>query len=163
VFRVDQNGNEIILRSFFGKRDGRAPYGGLIRDKAGNLYGTTNMGGMKSCNCGTVFKISCAGRERVLYRFTGNNGDGASPYGGVVQDPAGNLYGTTAVGGAHGFGTIFKVDTAGHETVLHSFSGQVNDGGLSYAGLVLDRTGNLYGTTYNGGLYNRGTAFKLTP
>ncbi len=131
--------------------DGAFPSGGLVRDKAGNLYGTTPVGGA-SC-CGTVFKLDTTGKETVLYSFTGP--DGELPIAGLVRDKAGNLYGTTASGGASGFGTVFKLDTSGTETVLYSFTGST-DGLEPFGGLVRDKAGNLYGTTIG-----PGTVFKL--
>jgi uncharacterized repeat protein (TIGR03803 family) len=101
-----------------------------------------------------VFKVNKAGKETVLYSFT-DGADGAGPEAGLIRDSAGNLYGTTAYGGggtacSGGCGTVFKLDTAGHETVLHSFAGGT-DGALPEADLTQDSAGNLYGTTYNGG------------
>ena len=114
-------------------------------DAAGNLYGTTVQGGDVSLNCyqgqcygdGTVFKVDASGKETVLHRFTGSP-DGAAPFAGVVIDKAGNLYGTTSYGGSSRMGTVFKVDSSGKETVLHSFAG-TPDGQQPYAGLVMDK------------------------
>jgi uncharacterized repeat protein (TIGR03803 family) len=159
--------------------DGANPYAGLVRDAAGNLYGTTESGGDLSCNppdgCGTVFKVTKSGKETVLYNFCSVSGctDGASPRGSLVLDLAGNLYGTTYQGGntscspPGGCGTVFKVDANGKETVLHSFSGGTTDGIWPVAGLVSDAAGNFYGTTFQGGGtgcdfgYGCGTVFKL--
>src|SRR5271166_4711647 len=97
----------------------------------------------------------------LLYSFTGGT-DGAYPYAGVVQDASGNLYGTTFEGGgASRWGTVFKVDTGDNETVLHSFNGRTKDGQFPQAGLVLDQSGNLYGTTFRGGASNLGTVFEV--
>ena len=93
----------------------------------------------------------------VLHSFTG--GDGANPEAGLIRDAAGNSYGTTNAGGAHGYGTVFKVDTANNETVLHSFTGA--DGANPAAGLIRDGEGNLYGTTARGGAHGYGTVFKV--
>ncbi len=93
---------------------------------AGNLYGTTEEGG--ALDDGTVFKLDTSGHETVLYTFSASSDDGAFPKGGLVMDPAGNLYGTTGSGGAFGYGTVFKLDTLGHETVLHSFPDSGGDG-----------------------------------
>src|SRR5271165_6041016 len=93
--------------------------------------------------------------------FTAVNGDAAHPEAGLVQDTQGNLYGTTIGGGAHGSGTVFKLDTTGKETVLHSFTGTKGDGSAPQAGLVRDMQGNLYGTTTSGGASGHGTVFKL--
>jgi uncharacterized repeat protein (TIGR03803 family) len=163
VFKIDKRGKETILHNFTGQ-DGFSPQAGLIRDAAGNLYGTTFWGSGTGCGgngCGTVFKLDTAGKEKVLHSFT-DSPDGAGPVGALVRDEAGNLYGTTAFGGAtrYGLGTVFMLDPIGKETVLHSFSGA--DGAKPQAGLLLDHLGNLYGTTV-GGYFVGGTVFKLTP
>ena len=154
---------ETVLHSFtVTGGDGAYSLAGLVLDAQGNLYGTTDGGG---AGYGTVFKVDTAGKETVLYSFTGTGGDGAVPEAGLVQDAQGNLYGTTVDGGAFGQGTVFKLDTTGKETVLYSFTGY--DGSGPEAGLVLDAQGNLYGTTkYGGNLacyapYGCGTVFKL--
>lgn len=157
VFKLDTSGTETVLYSFTGLADGTYPLAGLVLDASGNLYGTTSGGGvaagtcLASNGCGVVFKLDPAGAETVLHSFTGSP-DGDSPRAGLVLDAAGNLYGTTLAGGASNLGTVFKLDTAGTETVLHSFAGP--EGSAPTAGLVLDAAGNLYGTT-------AGTAFKL--
>lgn len=152
---------ETVLHTFTGGADGAHPYAGLIFDSAGNLYGTTNGGG--AFNFGTVFKLDSTGNETVLYSFTGFP-DGASPYAGVVQDGAGNLYGTTGEGGAFNHGTVYKLDSSGIETVLHSFNGGT-DGAYPSAGLTLDAAGNLYGTANEGGATgnagDNGTIFEV--
>jgi uncharacterized repeat protein (TIGR03803 family) len=130
----------------------------LLRDSAGNLYGTTAAGG-GACSCGVVFRLDLSGSEKVIYTFTGG-ADGGAPYGGVISDSAGNLYGTTAAGGTYGNGTVFMVDTTGKETALYSFTGGA-DGGGPEAGLVRDSAGNLYGTTGNGGAFGPGTVFVV--
>ncbi|PYV74028.1 MAG: Ig family protein, partial [Acidobacteria bacterium] len=118
-------------------------------------YGTASSGAF---GYGTVFKLTPRGTYDVLYSFT-NVPDGATPEAGLVRDSKGNLYGTTASGGAFGYGTVFKVDTTGTEIILHSFSG--TDGIQPQAGLVMDKAGNLYGTTVFGGASGGGTVFKL--
>lgn len=152
---------ETVLHTFTGAPDGAHPYAGLIFDSAGNLYGTTNGGG--AFNYGTVFKLDSTGNETILYSFTGFP-DGASPYAGVVQDSAGNLYGTTGEGGAFNHGTVYKLDSSGVETVLHSFNGGT-DGAYPCGGLTLDAAGNLYGTANEGGATgntgDNGTLFEL--
>ena len=164
VFRINALGKEKILHSFSQTDgDGAFPwYGTLTRDSFGNLYGTTITGGIagEQC-CGTVFEVTASGKETVLYRFTGTNGDGFPQYG-VVRDPLGNLYGTTQNGGPYNAGTVFKVDPTGKKTVLYSFTGS-NDGGEPVAGLVLDAKGNLYGTTSQGGPSFAGNVFKVDP
>jgi len=169
VYKVDKTGKETVLYSFTGATDGGGPYyGNLVRDAAGNLYGTNGFGGsLSNCSvgCGVVFKVDSTGHESVLYAFTGG-ADGANPRGGLVRDSAGNLYGTTYDGGipggcifGYGCGTVFKLDTSGNLTTLYSFTGG-SDGGNSFATLVRDAAGNLYGTTY-AGAFGYGTIFKL--
>jgi uncharacterized repeat protein (TIGR03803 family) len=155
VFKLDKSGTETVLYRFSGDADGAWPYAGVLRDEAGNasnLYGTTLRGGDSSCDCGTVFELDVSGAETVLHKFTGKP-DGASPYGGLIEDGSGNLYGTTEIGGSYstcpvGCGTVFKLDGNGNETVLYNFT--VGEGG-PVAGLVMDAAGNLYGTTENAG------------
>jgi uncharacterized repeat protein (TIGR03803 family) len=173
VFNLNTTGRETVLYSFSGKADGSSPQAGLVRDPAtGNLYGTTAFGGPSGF--GVVFKLDTTGAETVLHAFTGSP-DGDGPLAGLVLDPVtGNLlYGTTSAGGASGYGTVFKLDTAGSTySVLYSFSGKA-DGGNPYAGLVLDPAGNLYGTASSGGALNCvggqnnkvgcGLVFKLDP
>jgi uncharacterized repeat protein (TIGR03803 family) len=140
--------------AFKGGTDGAGPAAALIQDHpAGNLYGTTSQGGNTGCalnaGCGTVFKVDTRKRETVLHRF-GGSPDGATPYGRLVMDGSGNLYGTTSAGGGGtacqgGCGTVFKIDPSGAETVLYSFTGSP-DGANPYAGLVMDGAGDLYGT-----------------
>jgi uncharacterized repeat protein (TIGR03803 family) len=157
VFELNTNGVEVVLHSFSGL-DGMYPFAGLIRDPLGNLYGTTQYGGTNGA--GTVFKIDASGVETVLYSFTAGS-DGAQPLAGLVEDKAGNLYGTTSTGGAPpcNCGTVFKLDMSGNATVLHSFSW--TDGAYPLAALTLDRSGNLYGTSYYGGASGFGTVFEL--
>jgi uncharacterized repeat protein (TIGR03803 family) len=170
VFEVRPTGEEPVLYSFGTNNlpDGASPEGNLVRDSQGNLYGTTFFGGNNSCSddnqylgCGVVFKIDTAGQETVLYRFS-NSPDGANPYAGLVIN-GGTLYGTTVSGGAYGEGTVFKVTATGQETVIYSFVGGTTDGAEPYGGLVRDAAGNLYGTTISGGAYFWGTVFKLDP
>jgi uncharacterized repeat protein (TIGR03803 family) len=180
VFKLDSSGQETILHRFTALRgDGMVPLGSVMRDSEGNLYGTTNSGGDSRCNpggeyfgCGMVFKLDASGQETVLHTFEGaGQGDGAAPAARLVQDGFGNLYGTTVNGGdaqcvphygLPGCGTVFKIDTAGHETVLHRFTGGNNDGELP-SSLIIDPQGNLYGTTTFGGRYLYGTVFRVDP
>ena len=137
---------------------GRNPYAGVIRDSAGNLYGTTTAGG--ASDLGVVYKLDTAGHETVLHSFTGDPNDGASPQAGVIRDSAGNLYGTTFLGGTNSNnGVVYKLDAAGHETLLYSFVRFV-DGQNPYAGVIRDSAGNLYGTTQHGG-GGAGTLYML--
>jgi uncharacterized repeat protein (TIGR03803 family) len=107
VYKLDTTGQETVLYSFTGGADGGYPYAGVIRDSAGNLYGTTSnyfgAGGY-----GVVYKLDTAGNYTVLYTFTGGN-DGGNPFAGVIRDSAGNLYGTTRYGGKEGGGVVFRV------------------------------------------------------
>jgi uncharacterized repeat protein (TIGR03803 family) len=158
-------------------RDGYAPYAGLIRDTAGNLYGTTFLGGNGTCNysegqgCGTVFELTPRSgggwREKILHNFNADGIDGIAAYAGLTLDAAGNLYGTTQGGGVHGYGTVFELTPRSGggwtEKILHSFNDNYKDGIIPYAGVVFDTAGNLYGATLNGGTSNVGTVFELTP
>jgi uncharacterized repeat protein (TIGR03803 family) len=146
------------LYSFTGSPNGATPYGApLVENKSGVLYGTTSAGG--EFGLGTVYELSKSG-ETVLYSFTGTP-DGSVPYAGLVMDTSGNLYGTTSAGGSYGYGTVFELNpTTRQETVLHSFYGQP-DGLTPLSGLVMDNSGNLYGTTLAGGPSNDGTIYKV--
>jgi uncharacterized repeat protein (TIGR03803 family) len=146
-----------LIYSFAGG-DGEHPYAGLLMDKKGDLYGTTINGG--AYGAGTVFKLDSSGNETVLHSFSGS--DGAYPQAGLVMDKMGNLYGTTAGGGSYGYGCVFELTPSGNETVLHSFSYSGDDGAYVPAGLVMDRTGNLYGTTGAGGAYGYGIIVLAT-
>lgn len=150
----------------FSGTDGSQPYASLVLDQSGNLYGTTRDGG--TYGTGTIFKLTRndggSWSERVLYSFTGGP-DGSNPVGGVIFDAAENLYGTATAGGTSGSGVVYELmPTKGGwtERVLYSFSGG-RDGSGSFAGLIFDSSGNLYGTTVSGGAYQEGTVFELTP
>jgi len=153
VFKVNKSGKETVLYSFcpggYPCPSGRYPFAGLVRDKAGTLYGTTYSGG--TYDYGVVFEVDKNGKETVLYSFTGGS-DGRNPVGGLLRDKAGILYGTTGNGGAYGYGNVFELDKNGKETVLHSFAGGSSDGEYPYyTNLLMDKNGNLYGVTQNGG------------
>jgi len=166
VFRA-KGTKEKVLYSFAGGTDGADPQAGLFMDAAGNLYGTTAQGG--SAGNGTVFELVAPTKkngpwkEIVLYSF-GTGTDGATPVSGVHLDAAGNVFGTTSLGGAYGYGTIFQLTpgSAWKETVLHSFQ-NADDGAYPYAGLISDAAGNLYGAATQGGTAGGGTVFKLRP
>ena len=167
VFKVDSTGHETVLYSFTGGADGANPTSfadaPLVRDMAGNLYGTTPLGGDLSCyalGCGVVFKVDTTGKETVLHSFSGV--DGSGPNAGLVRDRGGNFYGTTGGGGQFNHGTIFKLDSKGNLTVLHNFGSSASDASGPVGGLIRDAAGNLYGTTWYGGLYGSGTVFELT-
>jgi uncharacterized repeat protein (TIGR03803 family) len=174
VFKLNQSGVKTTIYNFSGGADGGEPHGTLVRDAQGNLYGTTEFGGNLNVQCagmqgcGVVFKISPSGHETVLHSFTGN-ADGAQPLAGLTMDSNGNLYGTTAGGGnsgcnywAVGCGVVFKIDAAHKLTVLYSFSGG-SDGGVPESRLILDSSGNIYGSTTGVGAGSQGTIFKLDP
>ncbi len=169
MFRVSTPGSERIVYSFKGPGDGCRPDGSLALIK-GVLYGVTAYGGGIDCDCGTVFKVSETGAERVIYRFKGER-DGVVPLGLIGLK--GELYGLTVQGGgecnaSRGCGTIFKVTIAGEEEVLHRFKGG-SDGGYPQ-GALLSYRGTLYGTTA-GGYYSCGVStsfgcgavFKISP
>jgi uncharacterized repeat protein (TIGR03803 family) len=159
VFKLDIKGKLTLLHSFAGTPDGEDPQSGLLRDTAGNLYGTTQYGGTNG-GYGTVFKLTAKGKLTLLHSFAGIP-EGENPYSRLIRDLAGNFYGTTSDGGTLGYGTVFKLDTAGKMTVLHSFKNSP-DGAHPIAGLILDKAGNLYGTTLHGGTSGVfGSVFKL--
>jgi uncharacterized repeat protein (TIGR03803 family) len=162
VFEVTPAGSESVLHPFAGGNDGAVPLASLIMDKAGNLYGTTQQGG--ASGLGVVFEVTSGGTESVLHAFAGS--DGAYPVAGLIMDTTGNLYGTTSEGGSSkncsgGCGTIFRLSPGGSLSVLHSFAGK-KDGADPRAALIMDRAGNLFGTTQAGGANDDGTVFKLT-
>lgn len=160
VFKLDTSNNETVLYSFAGGSDGANPYGGLVRDSAGNFYGTTLAGGSPTCQCGTVFKLSNSNKETVLYRFRGGT-DGAVPYASVIRDSAGNLYGTTSSGGYNNNGMVYKVNASGEESVLHRFSGS-DYNSTPIGGVIRDSSGSLYGTVNgNDTGAGHGVVFKL--
>jgi uncharacterized repeat protein (TIGR03803 family) len=169
VFKITAIGVLTTLYSFCAQTnctDGTSPDAGLVQASNGNLYGITSSGGANcelNLGCGTVFKISPAGKLTALYSFCSQTGctDGWSPEAGLVQAANGNFYGTTTYGGAGDYGTIFEITPAGTLTTLHSFA--ISDGQNPIAGLVQASNGNLYGTTLNGGANAFGTVFEITP
>jgi uncharacterized repeat protein (TIGR03803 family) len=154
VFKVTLSGDETVLHSFEGGSDGNSPFAALT-NVDGTLYGTTLWGGGTGCGgrgCGTVFKITRAGKETVVYRFQGGSDDGANPEANLLN-VNGTLYGTTRVGGAagcgtDGCGTVFEVTPTGAVNIIHVF--QAAEGYWPQAGLI-DVGGTLYGTTTFGG------------
>jgi uncharacterized repeat protein (TIGR03803 family) len=174
----EQQITEQIAYSFTGK-SGSDPRTNLVIVPSGKIYGMTTNGGINGnaeCGkggCGVIFQLTPnkngSSTYRPLYSFDQRGGDGFAPYGNIVFDQAGNLYGTTSAGGTYNQGTVFKL-TAGAgnqwaETILYSFSGTDTngDGAFPRAGLVQDKKGNLYGTTYSGGSTNNGAVFELSP
>lgn len=165
VFELSPSGAETVLHSFSENGDGYWPFSGVTRTANGNLYGTTYYGGgAGGSGFGTVFMVDSYGNESVLHAFTGGTTDGCNPGGGVVLDAQGNLYGTTSYCGVFGYGTVWELNANGTETVLHSFSGGATDGATpAYGNLIVDSAGNLYGVTNSGGPANVGTLFKIDP
>jgi uncharacterized repeat protein (TIGR03803 family) len=169
---MPQNGqwNLMVLYSFNGQNStGEAPYDSLIFDSKGNLYGTTALGGYY--DSGMVFELTpqTGGQwtETIVHSFEPSNWDGGNPYGGLIMDAAGNLYGTTSQGGKHNYGTVFKfTPEAGggwSEQQLHVFNNNGRDGYTPYCTLLADKAGHLYGVTYQGGAHNAGTVFEILP
>jgi uncharacterized repeat protein (TIGR03803 family) len=168
VFEIDTSGAETVLYDFcsaYHCHDGCYASGGVVRDRSGNLYGSTVSG--------TVYKVNTSGIETVLHRFTGKSSDGCFPSGALFRDSAGNLYGTTEECGSskacpHGCGVVFKVDTNGIETILHNFAGKSSDGCYPSGGPVQDAAGNLYvsatecGSSGHGGIYKVSKSGKET-
>ncbi|MGA8489968.1 MAG: choice-of-anchor tandem repeat GloVer-containing protein [Terriglobales bacterium] len=160
---------QTVLHTFTGGADGAVgSLGPLLVDKAGNVFGVAELGGDPSCQCGTVFRlrtVSGKWKFKTLDAFKGAPQAGF-PYGGVIADSKGNLYGSTYYGGANGAGSVFKLTkSAGEfmESVLYSFTGG-SDGGSPTTTLIFDAKANLYGTTSAGGDSNGdGVVFKLTP
>ncbi len=160
VIKVTPAGSESILYSFAATNDGANPYGSLVQASDGNLYGMTANGGANGA--GVVFRVTLAGTESVIHAF-GAAGDGAAPYGSLIQASDGNLYGTTVGGGANGTGAVIEITLpADTESVLYSFAA-AGDGASPYGALLQASDGNFYGLTQLGGANNAGIAFKLTP
>jgi uncharacterized repeat protein (TIGR03803 family) len=158
---------ESAIHIFGGAGDGAAPRSGLITDGVGNLYGTTEQGGVNGL--GTVYQLSPntdgSWTETVLYSFGGNTSDGSTPQAGVIIDAAGSLYGTTMAGGTFGWGTVFELSPSSGswtETILYSFTGHT-DQAHPTAPLWMDAGGNLYGTTSGNAIHSAGvgTVFEL--
>jgi uncharacterized repeat protein (TIGR03803 family) len=148
--------------------DGLYPHAGLMQGQDGSFYGTTWWGG--SNGNGTIFRFDTdQNLVTLIHSFNatdsfGSNADGQFPEAGLVQDSAGFLYGTATSGGTNGAGTVFEISTNGGTfATLHSFSDTGNDGAQPEAGLLMDTKGNLYGTTFYGGLYGDGTIFEISP
>ena len=166
IFRITPAGSLSTLVEFTGvggMNRGSRPISRLVQGADGNFYGTTQQGGVN--NAGTVFRLTPAGTLTTLVDFTysGTSNRGAGPRAGLISGPGGDFYGTTAEGGANGYGTVFRLTPAGALTTLveFTFDGASNRGANPYAPLALGTDGNLYGTTFHGGTGN-GTVFRLT-
>jgi uncharacterized repeat protein (TIGR03803 family) len=164
VFELTHKRDEKVLYSFCSLSscpDGCYPLGGLLRDKAGNLYGTTSSCG--ASGHGTVFHLSKSGTETVLHGFAGGSTDGAVPvYTSLLMDTKGNLYGVTDAGGSSNLGVVYKLSRSGKLTVLHSFAGGSTDGCNPDGTLAMDRHGSLYGTTTACGSSGDGIVWKVS-
>src|SRR6202167_4832123 len=170
VFKITSIGTYTAEHSFTdnksGDGDGGTPQAGLVIDSSGNFWGTTASGG--TSNDGTVLKITSSGTYTTEHSFTDNksgDGDGGTPQAGLVIDSSGNFWGTTASGGTSNDGTVLKITSSGTYTTEHSFTDNKSgdgDGGTPQAGLVIDSSGNFWGTTASGGTSNDGTVFKIT-
>lgn len=157
---------ETVVHSFGHGTDGQEPVGGLVFDSKGNFYGTTLLGG--TFGGGTVFEgthMYSRWVVRVIYNFGADSTDAINPPAGVTVDAQGNLYGTSSFGGANGVGAIYKLTPSASgwsESILYSFAGQ-DDGENPVGGLILDKAGNLYGGTFDGGANGGGTVYELSP
>lgn len=179
VYKLTRSGNnwtQSVLYNFANNPDGATPLSGVIFDKAGNLYGTTQYGGGRAgCGtfgCGVVFQLTPSDSgwtETIIHAFKADQTEGNFPVGGLYIDSSGNLYGTTCYGGTTFGGTVFEMSPAGGGSWTFTL---LNNGLPLYDGFIvagplgnlnMDSAGNLYGTTYGGGIYDGGTVFKLTP
>src|ERR1022692_4644576 len=167
-WRADHSLQLLLPKRLHGRR---VPYAGLIEAASGDFYGTTSQGGTGSPAYGTIFRITPSGTLTTLYSFCSQSAcaDGEQPFAGLVQGTDGDFYGTTAAGGANGYGTIFKITRSGTLTTLYSFCSQsgCTDGKNPLAGLAQATNGDFYGTTQQGGANcvpdGCGTVFKITP
>ncbi|MGA9964130.1 MAG: choice-of-anchor tandem repeat GloVer-containing protein [Terriglobales bacterium] len=155
---------EKVLWNFAGGSDGSGPWSNyFISDAKGNLYAATAAGGTYSA--GTVFMLSPAGKETVLYEFTGSNGDGNAPHGRLAFDAKGNIHGTTQGGGTNGTGTVYRLSPKSGggwtEKVIYNFSATGADGTAPSAGMTIAADGTMYSTTPDGGALGAGTVFSL--
>jgi uncharacterized repeat protein (TIGR03803 family) len=173
VFKLTPSGTLTVLHSFCGgsgcgslATDGAEPTGRMVFAANGDLYGTTQVGGLFNgfYNQGTIFRVTTSGAYTVLHVFSGNFGskpDGANPAAGLTLASNGDFYGTTTAGGASGDGSVFEMTASGKVTLLHSFTGS-SDGSMPIGALVQASDGNLYGTCYSGGANGTGTVFRIT-
>jgi uncharacterized repeat protein (TIGR03803 family) len=162
VFKMDTSGNLTILQNLTsGGLNGALPQCVLFQAPDGDFYGTTLGGGTGSCSfgCGTVFTMDS--NLTTLHSFSSSPNDGGGPFAGLIQATDGTFYGTTAYGGTVGYGTVFKMDSAGNLTTLQSFTDTGGSGDNPFAALIQATDGNFYGTTYGGGTDGGGTVFKI--
>ncbi|MGA9470993.1 MAG: choice-of-anchor tandem repeat GloVer-containing protein [Terriglobales bacterium] len=172
AFEITPSGVEKLLYSFDSLSTGVLPFGGLIRDAGGNFYGVTAGGGdyadkslCRGSGCGTVYKLTPTGAETVLFAFVDfkrpQNYEGTRPFGPLLRDANGNLFGTVGGFGRKTAGAVFELTAGGSESVLHWFGSYKGDGKFPNSGLVMDGQGNLYGTTNEAGHYSGGTVFEI--
>jgi len=159
IYLLAPSGTETIVHDFGAVGDGRNPTAPLLRSPAGDLYGTTELGGCCE-DGGVIFRLTHTGVYTVLYHFT-RGLDGGQPTAGVIADPDGNLYGTAWNDGLYRYGVIYELSAAGYQ-VLYSFTGGA-DGGEPVFGVTRDGAGNLYGTNDGNGATNQGVVYKLDP
>jgi uncharacterized repeat protein (TIGR03803 family) len=172
----DATAQEQILHNFQNNgKDGYEPWSNLVFDASGNLYGTTSLGGESgtACGgrgCGTVFQLTpgkAKWTKHDVFSFRQSDSSGSTPLAGLIFDGSGNMYGTTLSGGAHHIGTVFEItpqtDGKWMQTILHNFAIKGGDGNYPMGSLIFSGSGNLYGTTSDGGKYLSGTVFELTP
>ncbi len=169
VFELSPSGSgwtgQTIYSFSTGSMDGRYPVGGLLIDSSGNIYGTTTSGG--SGGGGTVFELTPGGGGwtfKLLYGLSGASMSG--PQGRLIMDVAGNVYGVTYGGGAHRFGSVFKLTTSGGSWIyssLHDFTGAAKDGAFPVCGPIMDANGNVYGTVSAAGAYDKGNVWEIAP
>ena len=169
-FELTPSGSQMIIHPFWPNSEGAVSQSGLIIDKLGNLFGTTNGGGNTNCDglkgCGVVFKINPSDEEQVIYSFRGP--EGAYPNDTLAMDTEGNLYGTTYRGGIpndifpNGCGVVFKVAPSGSESILYAFKCGTDGGGWVDSPLIADRRENVYGVNPSGGVSIQGSIFKVT-
>jgi len=157
-----------VIHTFAGyPKDGSYAYGTPVRDKKGNIYGTTQEGGKS--DYGTVYKLTRLKKRwqyQILYEFTGGPKDGYYPFAGVTLDKAGNIYGTTALQNQSGFGTVFELEAPvgeGKYTESLIFTFNNTDGSQPLGGLLFGSGNQLYGTTYSGGSSGNGIVFAIAP
>lgn len=168
VFKLTNSGGvwtQSVIHTFLGGTDGSGPGSPVSIDSHGNVYGTTPTGG--AFGMGTVYQLKSGAngwKIRILHTFSGGADGGGGSAGRLLIDAAGNLFGACTVGGVHGFGTIFQMSFnqgSWKFTTLYAFRDQP-DGALPYGGLVMDKQGNLFGTTYYAGANDLGTVYKLS-
>lgn len=165
--KPDFTWEEKVLHRFGHGQDGGQPTNGVAFDRSSNFYGTANLGG--AYNNGAVFEVTQSSglwTETLIYNFTGGN-DGGTPVSGVTINAAGDLYGTTSFGGLYGTGVVYELSHSASEsgwtqTVLYNFQG-LSDGEYPVGGVILDKAGNIYGSTFLGGDNGGGTLYQLSP